>query len=281
MASILLYLSTEFHRIHDYAKNDIFQHNVTVTNSLGKFSSHCLDFTNPLHTGIEVARDGGLNITNEAYTIAGWLKLDENSISVSDKFCFVGNYDATNGSSNADTWVDKNDSALYDASSTITSKTVFYTQDKSLTTGSIISDGDWHYYVLERVKDKDENLADSTTTDVILSFIDGTLVSSTSIANAKKLDTNRLSFGSCGGTDMFYGYMDDVIFIKDLALWTADFTVPSGYLKDTTLLSSISNLRDDSKTHKFKSTSSGSLTVNGYISAIDILKLGKTFTISA
>lgn len=281
MASILLYLSTEFHRIHDYAKNDIFQHNVTVTNSLGKFSSHCLDFTNPLHTGIEVARDGGLNITNEAYTIAGWLKLDENSISVSDKFCFVGNYDATNGSSNADTWVDKNDSALYDASSTITSKTVFYTQDKSLTTGSIISDGDWHYYVLERVKDKDENLADSTTTDAILSFIDGTLVSSTSIANTKKLDTNRLSFGSCGGTDMFYGYMDDVIFIKDLALWTADFTVPSGYLKDTTLLSSISNLRDDSKTHKFKSTSSGSLTVNGYISAIDILKLGKTFTISA
>ena len=281
MASILLYLSTEFHRIHDYAKNDIFQHNVTVTNSLGKFSSHCLDFTNPLHTGIEVARDGGLNITNEAYTIAGWLKLDENSISVSDKFCFVGNYDATNGSSNADTWFDKNDSALYDASSTITSKTVFYTQDKSLTTGSIISDGDWHYYVLERVKDKDENLADSTTTDVILSFIDGTLVSSTSIANTKKLDTNRLSFGSCGGTDMFYGYMDDVIFIKDLALWTADFTVPSGYLKDTTLLSSISNLRDDSKTHKFKSTSSGTLTVNGYISATDILKLGKTFTISA
>lgn len=281
MASILLYLSTEFHRIHDYAKNDIFQHNVTVTNSLGKFSSHCLDFTNPLHTGIEVARDGGLNITNEAYTIAGWLKLDENSISVSDKFCFVGNYDATNGSSNADTWADKNDSALYDASSTITSKTVFYTQDKSLTTGSIISDGDWHYYVLERVKDKDENLADSTTTDAILSFIDGTLVSSTSIANTKKLDTNRLSFGSCGGTDMFYGYMDDVIFIKDLALWTADFTVPSGYLKDTTLLSSISNLRDDSKTHKFKSTSSGSLTVNGYISATDILKLGKTFTISA
>ena len=281
MASILLYLSTEFHRIHDYAKNDIFQHNVTVTNSLGKFSSHCLDFTNPLHTGIEVARDGGLNITNEAYTIAGWLKLDENSISVSDKFCFVGNYDATNGSSNADTWADKNDSALYDASTTITSKTVFYTQDKSLTTGSIISDGDWHYYVLERVKDKDENLADSTTTDVILSFIDGTLVSSTSIANTKKLDTNRLSFGSCGGTDMFYGYMDDVIFIKDLALWTADFTVPSGYLKDTTLLSSISNLRDDSKTHKFKSTSSGSLTVNGYISATDILKLGKTFTISA
>ena len=281
MASILLYLSTEFHRIHDYAKNDIFQHNVTVTNSLGKFSSHCLDFTNPLHTGIEVARDGGLNITNEAYTIAGWLKLDENSISVSDKFCFVGNYDATNGSSNADTWVDKNDSALYDASSTITSKTVFYTQDKSLTTGSIISDGDWHYYVLERVKDKDENLADSTTTDAILSFIDGTLVSSTSIANTKKLDTNRLSFGSCGGTDMFYGYMDDVIFIKDLALWTADFTVPSGYLKDTTLLSSISNLRDDSKTHKFKSTSSGSLTVNGYMTAIDILKLGKTFTISA
>ena len=281
MASILLYLSTEFHRIHDYAKNDIFQHNVTVTNSLGKFSSHCLDFTNPLHTGIEVARDGGLNITNEAYTIAGWLKLDENSISVSDKFCFVGNYDATNGSSNADTWADKNDSALYDASSTITSKTVFYTQDKSLTTGSIISDGDWHYYVLERVKDKDENLADSTTTDVILSFIDGTLVSSTSIANTKKLDTNRLSFGSCGGTDMFYGYMDDVIFIKDLALWTADFTVPSGYLKDTTLLSSISNLRDDSKTHKFKSTSSGTLTVNGYISATDILKLGKTFTISA
>lgn len=281
MASILLYLSTEFHRIHDYAKNDIFQHNVTVTNSLGKFSSHCLDFTNPFHTGIEVARDGGLNITNEAYTIAGWLKLDENSISVSDKFCFVGNYDATNGSSNADTWVDKNDSALYDASSTITSKTVFYTQDKSLTTGSIISDGDWHYYVLERVKDKDENLADSTTTDAILSFIDGTLVSSTSIANTKKLDTNRLSFGSCGGTDMFYGYMDDVIFIKDLALWTADFTVPSGYLKDTTLLSSISNLRDDSKTHKFKSTSSGSLTVNGYISATDILKLGKTFTISA
>ena len=203
MASILLYLSTEFHRIHDYAKNDIFQHNVTVTNSLGKFSSHCLDFTNPLHTGIEVARDGGLNITNEAYTIAGWLKLDENSISVSDKFCFVGNYDATNGSSNADTWADKNDSALYDASSTITSKTVFYTQDKSLTTGSIISDGDWHYYVLERVKDKDENLADSTTTDAILSFIDGTLVSSTSIANTKKLDTNRLSFGSCGGTDMF------------------------------------------------------------------------------
>ena len=281
MASILLYLSTEFHRIHDYAKNDIFQHNVTVTNSLGKFSSHCLDFTNPLHTGIEVARDGGLNITNEAYTIAGWLKLDENSISVSDKFCFVGNYDATNGSSNADTWADKNDSALYDASSTITSKTVFYTQDKSLTTGSIISDGDWHYYVLERVKDKDENLTDSTTTDAILSFIDGTLVSSTSIANTKKLDTNRLSFGSCGGTDMFYGYMDDVIFIKDLALWTADFTVPSGYLKDTTLLSSISNLRDDSKTHKFKSTSSGSLTVNGYISATDILKLGKTFTISA
>lgn len=281
MASILLYLSTEFHRIHDYAKNDIFQHNVTVTNSLGKFSSHCLDFTNPLHTGIEVARDGGLNITNEAYTIAGWLKLDENSISVSDKFCFVGNYDATNGSSNADTWADKNDSALYDASSTITSKTVFYTQDKSLTTGSIISDGDWHYYVLERVKDKDENLADSTTTDVILSFIDGTLVSSTSIANTKKLDTNRLSFGSCGGTDMFYGYMDDVIFIKDLALWTADFAVPSGYLKDTTLLSSISNLRDDSKTHKFKSTSSGTLTVNGYISATDILKLGKTFTISA
>lgn len=281
MASILLYLSTEFHRIHDYAKNDIFQHNVTVTNSLGKFSSHCLDFTNPLHTGIEVARDGGLNITNEAYTIAGWLKLDENSISVSDKFCFVGNYDAANGSSNADTWADKNDSALYDASSTITSKTVFYTQDKSLTTGSIISDGDWHYYVLERVKDKDENLADSTTTDAILSFIDGTLVSSTSIANTKKLDTNRLSFGSCGGTDMFYGYMDDVIFIKDLALWTADFTVPSGYLKDTTLLSSISNLRDDSKTHKFKSTSSGSLTVNGYISATDILKLGKTFTISA
>lgn len=281
MASILLYLSTEFHRIHDYAKNDIFQHNVTVTNSLGKFSSHCLDFTNPLHTGIEVARDGGLNITNEAYTIAGWLKLDENSISVSDKFCFVGNYDATNGSSNADTWADKNDSALYDASSTITSKTVFYTQDKSLTTGSIISDGDWHYYVLERVKDKDENLADSTTTDAILSFIDGTLVSSTSIANTKKLDTNRLSFGSCGGTDMFYGYMDDVIFIKDLALWTADFTVPSGYLKDTTLLSSISNLRDDSKTHKFKSTSSGSLTVNGYMTAIDILKLGKTFTISA
>ena len=281
MASILLYLSTEFHRIHDYAKNDIFQHNVTVTNSLGKFSSHCLDFTNPLHTGIEVARDGGLNITNEAYTIAGWLKLDENSISVSDKFCFVGNYDATNGSSNADTWADKNDSALYDASTTITSKTVFYTQDKGLTTGSIISDGDWHYYVLERVKDKDENLADSTTTDAILSFIDGTLVSSTSIANTKKLDTNRLSFGSCGGTDMFYGYMDDVIFIKDLALWTADFTVPSGYLKDTTLLSSISNLRDDSKTHKFKSTSSGSLTVNGYISATDILKLGKTFTISA
>ena len=281
MASILLYLSTEFHRIHDYAKNDIFQHNVTVTNSLGKFSSHCLDFTNPLHTGIEVARDGGLNITNEAYTIAGWLKLDENSISVSDKFCFVGNYDATNGSSNADTWADKNDSALYDASTTITSKTVFYTQDKSLTTGSIISDGDWHYYVLERVKDKDENLADSTTTDAILSFIDGTLVSSTSIANTKKLDTNRLSFGSCGGTDMFYGYMDDVIFIKDLALWTADFTVPSGYLKDTTLLSSISNLRDDSKTHKFKSTSSGTLTVNGYISATDILKLGKTFTISA
>lgn len=281
MASILLYLSTEFHRIHDYAKNDIFQHNVTVTNSLGKFSSHCLDFTNPLHTGIEVARDGGLNITNEAYTIAGWLKLDENSISVSDKFCFVGNYDATNGSSNADTWADKNDSALYDASSAITSKTVFYTQDKSLTTGSIISDGDWHYYVLERVKDKDENLADSTTTDAILSFIDGTLVSSTSIANTKKLDTNRLSFGSCGGTDMFYGYMDDVIFIKDLALWTADFTVPSGYLKDTTLLSSISNLRDDSKTHKFKSTSSGSLTVNGYMTAIDILKLGKTFTISA
>ena len=281
MASILLYLSTEFHRIHDYAKNDIFQHNVTVTNSLGKFSSHCLDFTNPLHTGIEVARDGGLNITNEAYTIAGWLKLDENSISVSDKFCFVGNYDATNGSSNADTWADKNDSALYDASSTITSKTVFYTQDKSLTTGSIISDGDWHYYVLERVKDKDENLADSTTTDAILSFIDGTLVSSTSIANTKKLDTNRLSFGSCGGTDMFYGYMDDVIFIKDLALWTADFTVPSGYLKDTTLLSSISNLKDDSKTHKFKSTSSGTLTVNGYISATDILKLGKTFTISA
>ena len=281
MASILLYLSTEFHRIHDYAKNDIFQHNVTVTNSLGKFSSHCLDFTNPLHTGIEVARDGGLNITNEAYTIAGWLKLDENSISVSDNFCFVGNYDATNGSSNADTWADKNDSALYDASTTITSKTVFYTQDKSLTTGSIISDGDWHYYVLERVKDKDENLADSTTTDAILSFIDGTLVSSTSIANTKKLDTNRLSFGSCGGTDMFYGYMDDVIFIKDLALWTADFTVPSGYLKDTTLLSSISNLRDDSKTHKFKSTSSGTLTVNGYISATDILKLGKTFTISA
>ena len=281
MASILLYLSTEFHRIHDYAKNDIFQHNVTVTNSLGKFSSHCLDFTNPLHTGIEVARDGGLNITNEAYTIAGWLKLDENSISVSDKFCFVGNYDVTNGSSNADTWADKNDSALYDASTTITSKTVFYTQDKSLTTGSIISDGDWHYYVLERVKDKDENLADSTTTDAILSFIDGTLVSSTSIANTKKLDTNRLSFGSCGGTDMFYGYMDDVIFIKDLALWTADFTVPSGYLKDTTLLSSISNLRDDSKTHKFKSTSSGALTVNGYISATDILKLGKTFTISA
>lgn len=281
MASILLYLSTEFHRIHDYAKNDIFQHNVTVTNSLGKFSSHCLDFTNPLHTGIEVARDGGLNITNEAYTIAGWLKLDENSISVSDKFCFVGNYDDTNGSSNADTWADKNDSALYDASSTITSKTVFYTQDKSLTTGSIISDGDWHYYVLERVKDKDENLADSTTTDAILSFIDGTLVSSTSIANTKKLDTNRLSFGSCGGTDMFYGYMDDVIFIKDLALWTADFTVPSGYLKDTTLLSSISNLRDGSKTHKFKPTSSGSLTVNGYISATDILKLGKTFTISA
>ena len=281
MASILLYLSTEFHRIHDYAKNDIFQHNVTVTNSLGKFSSHCLDFTNPLHTGIEVARDGGLNITNEAYTIAGWLKLDENSISVSDKFCFVGNYDATNGSSNADTWADKNDSALYDASTTITSKTVFYTHDKSLTTGSIISDGDWHYYVLERVKDKDENLADSTTTDAILSFIDGTLVSSTSIANTKKLDTNRLSFGSCGGTDMFYGYMDDVIFIKDLALWTADFTVPSGYLKDTTLLSSISNLRDDSKTHKFKSTSSGTLTVNGYISATDILKLGKTFTISA
>ena len=281
MASILLYLSTEFHRIHDYAKNDIFQHNVTVTNSLSKFSSHCLDFTNPLHTGIEVARDGGLNITNEAYTIAGWLKLDENSISVSDKFCFVGNYDATNGSSNADTWADKNDSALYDASSAITSKTVFYTQDKSLTTGSIISDGDWHYYVLERVKDKDENLADSTTTDAILSFIDGTLVSSTSIANTKKLDTNRLSFGSCGGTDMFYGYMDDVIFIKDLALWTADFTVPSGYLKDTTLLSSISNLRDDSKTHKFKSTSSGSLTVNGYMTAIDILKLGKTFTISA
>ena len=281
MASILLYLSTEFHRIHDYAKNDIFQHNVTVTNSLGKFSSHCLDFTNPLHTGIEVARDGGLNITNEAYTIAGWLKLDENSISVSDKFCFVGNYDATNGSSNADTWVDKNDSALYDASSTITSKTVFYTQDKSLTTGSIISDGDWHYYVLERVKDKDENLADSTTTDAILSFIDGTLVSSTSIANTKKLDTNRLSFGSCGGTDMFYGYMDDVIFIKDLALWTADFTVPSGYLKDTTLLSSISNLKDDSKTHKFKSTSSSTLTVNGYMTAIDILKLGKTFTISA
>ena len=281
MASILLYLSTEFHRIHDYAKNDIFQHNVTVTNSLGKFSSHCLDFTNPLHTGIEVARDGGLNITNEAYTIAGWLKLDENSISVSDKFCFVGNYDATNGSSNADTWADKNDSALYDASSTITSKTVFYTQDKSLTTGSIISDGDWHYYVLERVKDKDENLADSTTTDVILSFIDGTLVSSTSIANTKKLDTNRLSFGSCGGTDMFYGYMDDVIFIKDLALWTADFTVPSGYLKDTTLLSSISNLKDDSKTHKFKSTSSSTLTVNGYMTAIDILKLGKTFTISA
>ena len=281
MASILLYLSTEFHRIHDYAKNDIFQHNVTVTNSLGKFSSHCLDFTNPLHTGIEVARDGGLNITNEAYTIAGWLKLDENSISVSDKFCFVGNYDATNGSSNADTWADKNDSALYDASTTITSKTVFYTQDKSLTTGSIISDGDWHYYVLERVKDKDENLADSTTTDAILSFIDGTLVSSASIANTKKLDTNRLSFGSCGGTDMFYGYMDDVIFIKDLALWTADFTVPSGYLKDTTLLSSISNLRDDSKTHKFKSTSSGTLTVNGYISATDILKLGKTFTISA
>jgi uncharacterized protein with NRDE domain len=75
--------------------------------------------------------------------------------------------------------------------------------------------------------------------------------------------------------------MDDVIFIKDLALWTADFTVPSGYLKDTTLLSSISNLRDDSKTHKFKSTSSGSLTVNGYMTAIDILKLGKTFTISA
>lgn len=281
MASILLYLSTEFHRIHDYAKNDIFQHNVTVTNSLGKFSSHCLDFTNPLHTGIEVARDGGLNITNEAYTIAGWLKLDENSISVSDKFCFVGNYDATNGSSNADTWADKNDSALYDASSTITSKTVFYTQDKSLTTGSIISDGDWHYYVLERVKDKDENLADSTTTDAILSFIDGTLVSSTSIANTKKLDTNRLSFGSCGGTDMFYGYMDDVIFIKDLALWTADFTVPSGYLKDTTLLSSISNLKDDSKTHKFKSTSSSTLTVNGYMTAIDILKLGKTFTISA
>ena len=281
MASILLYLSTEFHRIHDYAKNDIFQHNVTVTNSLGKFSSHCLDFTNPLHTGIEVARDGGLNITNEAYTIAGWLKLGENSISVSDKFCFVGNYDATNGSSNADTWADKNDSALYDASTTITSKTVFYTQNKSLTTGSIISDGDWHYYVLERVKDKDENLADSTTTDAILSFIDGTLVSSTSIANTKKLDTNRLSFGSCGGTDMFYGYMDDVIFIKDLALWTADFTVPSGYLKDTTLLSSISNLRDDSKTHKFKSTSSGTLTVNGYISATDILKLGKTFTISA
>ena len=116
---------------------------------------------------------------------------------------------------------------------------------------------------------------------MILSFIDGTLVSSTSIANTKKLDTNRLSFGSCGGTDMFYGYMDDVIFIKDLALWTADFTVPSGYLKDTTLLSSISNLRDDSKTHKFKSTSSGTLTVNGYISATDILKLGKTFTISA
>ena len=158
---------------------------------------------------------------------------------------------------------------------------VFYTQDKSLTTGSIISDGDWHYYVLERVKDKDENLADSTTTDVILSFIDGTLVSSTSIANTKKLDTNRLSFGSCGGTDMFYGYMDDVIFIKDLALWTADFTVPSGYLKDTTLLSSISNLKDDSKTHKFKSTSSSTLTVNGYMTAIDILKLGKTFTISA
>lgn len=225
----LVYLSSKYHRIYDRCKNTFIHNKVTVNNTFGKFDSksNCLDFTTSDNKGLVF--ENKLDISNEAFTIAAWIKLTAAKDGEEYKFCFVGNKSSV---TDLDSWLDSNDEVVSSETVTPTDTTTFLTTDTNLVTGAVLNDKEWHYITITRIKNKLADGTDSTDTDTILSMIDGKKVSSTTLGTDKTFVTEGLSIGSSGETDSFIGYMDDFVFIKDINLWTDEFAVPTDYLSN-------------------------------------------------
>lgn len=270
----LLYLSSNYHRVYDRCKN-MFNHNlVSVNNKFGRFSSksNCIDFTKEDNKGLVLINK--LDITNEAFTIAAWIKSTANEGTDSFKFCFVGN---VSSETDMDSWIESNKDTIASETVSVTDTTKFLTSDTNLITGAVLNDNEWHYVTITRIKNRLEDGTNSEDTDAILSFIDGKKVSSTTLGTDKTFVTEGFSIGSSGNTDSFVGYMDDFVFVKGVNLWTDEFAVPTDYL---------SNIPEDTiRTNAFKNlgTFSGESLIRttdyNDIDVTDLLELEKPFQI--
>lgn len=273
-AKTLVYLSSNYHRIYDRCKN-LFKHNlVTVNNQFGRFDSksNCLDFSKEENKGLVLVNS--LDITNEAFTIAAWVKSLADKDSTNYKFCFIGNQSSK---TDLDGWIDENVEVVSKEVVSTTETTKFLTSDTNLITGAVLNDKDWHHIVITRLKNVLEDGTESEDTDTIISFIDGKKVSSTTLGTDKKFITEGFSIGSSGEEDSFYGYMDDFVFIKNLNLWTDEFVPPTDYLPNIH--------KDTIRTNMFKDLGSwtGSSLVNttdyNDMDVTDLLELERSFQI--
>ena len=274
-AKTLIYLSTNYHRIYDRCKNRFDHNEVTVTHNISRFSSHnhCLDFTNTNHSGLRLINantNNSLDISNESFTICAWLKAYPDN-SDTGYLCFIGNGEE----SDVEIWADKNSEleSINDAStSTVT--------DSNVISGSLLSDEDWHYITLTRIKGQDASGASSTEKDVILTFIDGKKTSTAEIDSTKKFNSTNFTIGASAKTNQFIGYMDDFVFIKNKNLWTDTFTPPTDYLSDLPVDTIRTNAFKQLGTNWSGDTSVITSTKYNELDITDLLELEKSFQLA-
>ena len=256
-AKTLIYLSTNYHRIYDRCKNRFDHNEVTVTHNISRFSSHnhCLDFTNTNHSGLRLINANtniSLDIGNESFTVCAWLKAYPDN-SNTGYLCFIGNGEE----SYVENWLDKNSEL-----------------------DSLLSDEDWHYITLTRIKGQDSSGASSTEKDVILTFIDGKKTSTAEIDSTKKFNSTNFTIGASAKTNQFIGYMDDFVFIKNKNLWTDTFTPPTDYLSDLPVDTIRTNAFKQLGTNWSGDTSVITSTKYNELDITDLLELEKPFQLA-
>lgn len=93
--------------------------------------------------------------------------------------------------------------------------TVGTSPDIVVTGATTVLSGQWYHVALTR------------SGSMFRLFLNGVLDGSTTNAEAIFSETNNVLVGSMGGANFLKGYVQDVLVVKESALWTEDFTPPA------------------------------------------------------
>jgi hypothetical protein len=140
---------------------------------------------------------------NDLYTFAAWIR-PENTGGPDGAIIGFGDFGTSN----------KVNAFKIDKSGTSITN-YWWMNDLTVTISSII-DGNFHHVAAT---------FDGTTRRL---FVDGTLVGSDTPGSSHNVtNIGNIRIGSSNSAEYFKGYMDDIIVLKGLALWTGNFTPPS------------------------------------------------------